>query len=76
LLNEVKALAARESTTLRALIEEALRAVLKQRKEKRQPFVVRDARVGGEGLQPGWDLDDFAAIRHASYDDRGGDIEK
>jgi hypothetical protein len=76
LLREAKALAARERTTLRALIEEALRATLKRRKEKPQPFLVRDARVGGEGLHPGWDLDDFSKLREAAYGDRSGDIEK
>ncbi|MBM4384664.1 MAG: DUF2191 domain-containing protein [Deltaproteobacteria bacterium] len=76
LLREAKALAARESTTLRALIEEGLRLLLKQRKEKTPEFKLRDCRFGGEGLQPGWDLNDFSKMRAASYGERGGDVEK
>ena len=76
LLAEAKALAARENTTLRALIEEALRAVIKRSKAKKPAFKLPDCRFRGEGLQPGFDMNDFAKIRDASYGDRGGDFGK
>ncbi len=72
LLEEAKRVAARESTTLRALVEAGLRAVLKQRRSRRRGPELRDARVGGKGLQreflgAGWDR-----IRDAAYEGRGG----
>jgi hypothetical protein len=72
LLEEAKALAAREGTTLRALVEEGLRAVL-ARKTTGRRFRLRDASFKGRGLHP-----DFAArggwsrIRDAAYDEEGG----
>jgi hypothetical protein len=76
LLAEAKACAAREGTTLRALIEAGLRSALKERKQKKKPFKLRDARAGSGGMLPGWDMNDFGKIRDASYGDRGGDFEK
>lgn len=73
LLAEAKACAAREGTTLRALIEAGLRNALKERKEKKKPFKLRDASVGGEGLREGLDMRDFSKILNVSYGDRGGD---
>jgi hypothetical protein len=75
LLEEAKAVAARERTTLRALVEEGLRAVLARKRSSRQ-FRLRDASFkGGRGLHP-----DFAArggwsrLREAAYDEgRGGE---
>jgi hypothetical protein len=75
LLEEAKAVAARERTTLRALVEEGLRAVL-ARKRSSRPYRLRDASFkGGRGLHP-----DFAArggwakLREAAYDEgRGGE---
>jgi hypothetical protein len=71
LLEQAKAIAARERTTLRALVEAGLRKVVEGR--RRGPrFRLREASFAGKGLQPefrdaGWDL-----IRGASYGDRGG----
>ena len=68
LLAKAKALAARESTTLRALIEEGLRHLL-ARKAERKPYKLRDMSFkGGGGLSPemeakgGW-----AKLREAAY---------
>ena len=47
LLDEAKKVAARDSTTLRDLVEAGLRRILRERRAKK-PFVLRDARVGGE----------------------------
>ncbi len=68
LLAKAKALAAREKTTLRALIEEGLREVL-LRKNRPKPFKLKDASFkGGGGLTPemeakgGW-----AKLHEAAY---------
>lgn len=72
LLSEAKACAAREGTTLRALIEAALRQLIKERKEQK-PFRLRDASYGSGGLREGFDMRDFKKILDVSYGDRGGD---
>jgi hypothetical protein len=51
LLREARKVAARERTTLRALVEEGLRQVLNNRKKRRQ-FRLRDASFGSGGLRP------------------------
>jgi len=66
---EVRALAAREGTTLRALIEAGLRAVLRERRTRAR-FRLRDASVDGRGLQPEFRGADWERIREAAYDDR------
>jgi len=71
LAREVRALAAREKTTLRALIETGLREVLRAHRH-RHNFTLRDVSFAGRGLQPefrsaGWDR-----MREAAYEGRGG----
>lgn len=68
LLIEAREFAQREKTTLRALVEEGLRAVLARRSET-DTFRLRDASYrGGRGLTPefaakgGWDR-----LREAAY---------
>lgn len=73
LLSEAKACASREGTTLRALIEAGLRSVLKERKQKKKPFKLRDMSFGSGGLLPPLDWKDMHKIIHMSYGDRGGD---
>jgi len=71
LLDEARKLAAREGTTLRALVERGLRHVLSGGKRTRRPFKLRDASVKGGGwLRPefrdaGWDK-----LRDLIYEDR------
>ncbi|CAN5590528.1 hypothetical protein BH23ACT7_BH23ACT7_08790 [soil metagenome] len=70
LLREAKQLASREGTTLRAVIEAALRTELASRRRSR-PFRLRDATFRGHGLRAevaagGWDR-----IRDAAYEGRG-----
>jgi hypothetical protein len=72
LVARAKGIARREGTTLAALVEEGLRGVVKARGEKlEQPFVLRDASIGGSGLSAefaaGWD-----AVRRAIYEGHGG----
>ena len=71
LADEAKALAAREKTTLRALIEAGLRQVLRDRHRKAR-FRLRDASFRGRGLQAGFREGDWQRIREAAYEGRGG----
>jgi len=71
LLREARKLAARERTTLRALVEQGLRRVVAEK--RRQPaFRLRKASFRGRGLRPelkdvGWER-----LRDLAYEDRGG----
>jgi hypothetical protein len=69
LLREAKHVAAREGTTLRALVEQGLRQVVAEKKQKR-PFRLRKASFKGRGLRPeladaGWER-----IRDLAYEGR------
>jgi hypothetical protein len=71
LLDEARKLAARERTTLRALVEQGLRHVVTARKRK-TPFRLRKASFKGRGLRPeladaGWEQ-----LRNLAYEGRGG----
>lgn len=71
LAEEAKAVARRENTTLRALIETGLRQVLRDRR-RRSSFRLRDASFGGRGLQPDFRDAGWQAIHEAAYVGRGG----
>ena len=71
LLREAKAVARRERTTVRALVEARLRSVLKSRR-KPASFKVRDASFGGQGMQPEFRAERWADVRDAIYEGRGG----
>ena len=82
LFEQAKALAERERTTLRALIEEGLRAVLAG-KTTAKPFKLRDARFKGpgQGLTPkaaalGWERIREFAYDYTPYRSRDEDDEK
>lgn len=71
LLREAKRLAAREGTTLRALVEQGLRRVVAEKK-KQPVFRLRKASFKGNGLRPelrdvGWER-----LRDLAYEGRGG----
>jgi hypothetical protein len=70
LLQEAKQLAAGEGTTVRALMEEGLRNVIKERRENRG-FVLRRASFAGKGLQPEIREKSWELIRDLAYDGRG-----
>lgn len=70
LADEAKAVARREKTTLRALIEAGLRHVVRDRRRKAR-FRLRDASFRGKGLQPGFQDGDWQRIRGAAYEGRG-----
>lgn len=70
LLRQAKAVAAKERTTLRALLEEGLRWALGRRR-KPGKFKLRDASVPGKGVQPGVDDTDWTSLRDSIYGGRG-----
>ena len=71
LARKAKAHAAANDTTLRTLIERGLRMAM-QADGQRERFVLRDASVGGHGLQSDYRDADWARLRAAAYEDRGG----
>jgi hypothetical protein len=70
LLHAARTTAARERTTVRALVEEGLRRVLEDR-NGRKPFKLRKASFRGNGLQPGAGDGVWARLRELTYDGRG-----
>lgn len=70
LLREAKDAAKREGTTVRALVEAGLRAVLKSRRSRGR-FALRDASFGGQGLQPEFRGERWEDLRDAVYEGRG-----
>ena len=70
LLRQAKAVAGKERTTLRALVEEGLRWAIGKRR-RRERFKLRDASVAGNGVQPGVSEGDWAALRDSIYSGRG-----
>jgi succinylarginine dihydrolase len=71
LLEEAKKLAAREGTTVRALIEQGLRQIITARKRP-GVFRLRKATFKGQGLQPGVSTATWDQIRDLAYEGRGG----
>jgi len=70
LLREARKVAARERTTLRALVEQGLRRLIAE-KQRRPKFRLRKASFKGRGLRPelrdaGWDR-----LRELAYERRG-----
>ena len=70
LLEETKRVAARDKTTVRALIEHGLRRVLAERKRV-QDFHLRNASFKGQGLQPHLEGGTWDQIRDLAYEGRG-----
>lgn len=70
LLSEAKQLAARERTTLRALVEAGLRTVLDRRGRSEQ-FRLRDASVDGRGVEAEFRGAGWERVRDAAYEGRG-----
>ena len=70
-LAQAQALAARDNTTLKALIDEGLRHVVAKR-AKPGTFKLRDASVGGAGLNPEFQNASWEDIRALVYEGRGG----
>jgi hypothetical protein len=64
MLREAKLIAAREGTTLKALVEEGLRHVIDERREQTTSFRLRDVRYGSGVGAPGIDPNDWMSIKH------------
>jgi hypothetical protein len=71
LLQEARNVAAREGTTVRAMVEQGLRQVLSQRKSAKA-FRLRKATFKGKGLQPGVSGASWEKTREMAYEGRGG----
>lgn len=69
LLADARALAERDGTTLKALLEAGLRHVVKERKRRAQRVPPRVVTFGGDGLQPG--VTSFEDMQALSYLGRG-----
>ena len=69
-LAEAKAVAAREGTTLRELVESALRHELAAR-AARKTFRLRDGSVDGNGLTPEFQGKSMQEIIDSTYEGRG-----
>lgn len=76
LLKEAKLLAAERGTTLTAMMEDALRIVVRRsdRAERRKRVRLPTFGVPGEGFMPGVDISDNAALRELM--DEGLPLEK
>ncbi len=70
LVEEVKAYMRREGATFRSVVERGLREVLRTGEEPRM-FTLRDASIGGNGLQAGFRNAGWERIRDAAYEGRG-----
>lgn len=73
ILKEARKLAAREGTTLRALMEQGLRHVLLQKRQLKKRSKFRMVTFKGDGLQPEFQNAGWDKIRDAIYEGRGGD---
>ena len=69
LLKDAKQLAARTGKTLTAVLEEALRELLRRNQVVERPTKITLPTFRGNGLLPGVDLDDSASL-HDIMDDR------
>lgn len=63
---EAKAVASREETTVRELVQEGLRLVIARRTQP-EPFRLRRASFQGNGRRPEVCLEDWAQIRELAY---------
>lgn len=71
LFAEVRRLAQREHRSLRALIEEGLRLVVRERRDRRGQFRLRKATFRGEGLHPDVRSTAWEELRARVYEGRG-----
>ncbi len=69
LLREARKVAARQNTTLRALVERGLRRVVAERQQS--PFKLRRASFKGRGLHPELHNAGWERVRDIAYEGRG-----
>ena len=70
LLDAARKVAAREGTTVKALIERSLRELLVKRKSEHE-FRLRKASYKGKGLKPGVQQLGLEKLRELAYEGRG-----
>ncbi len=71
LFSELRKLASREGTTLKAVVEEGIRRILSERKRGKR-FRLRKATFKGDGLQPQVAGSSWERFRDMAYEGRGG----
>lgn len=72
LLEAARKLASEENTTLKAVLESALRQALAAERRPVKRSRVRTRTFRGNGLQSGLSWDAWSAIRALTYEGRGG----
>ena len=70
LFEEVRKMAQREHTTMKAIVEDGLRRIVSER-QRRSRFRLRKATFRGKGLQPHLIAGSWDQIRELSYEGRG-----
>lgn len=70
-LREAKRLAASRKTTLREVVEQALRDAIAKERARPKVTAVHTRTFEGRGLQAGLSWDDWGALRDLSYEGRG-----
>lgn len=70
LVKEAKALARKQGTTLKSIIERGIRTTLKE-EQRGAKFQLTDKSVKGRGLQDDFQRAKWADIRDAAYRERG-----
>ena len=71
LLQQLKSMASERNTTMKAIIESALRDALAGRRSPRKAYELTTHTFGGKGLQKGLGWDDWGTIRDLGYEGRG-----
>ena len=71
LAHKAKKFAAQHGMTLRAVIEEGIRLILRDGRTKSTGFELRDATVDGDGISPEFADKAWSDIRDAAYKGRG-----
>lgn len=72
LFQAVKKMVAERKTTLRVVMDSALRQYLAEQQPKRHDFKLLRHSFKGQGLQPGLSESDWPEIRRKVYEGRGG----
>ena len=72
LFRRMKEIASERHTTLKALVEAALRQVVESEDRPRKRFRLRNLSVKGKGLQPGVRDGRWTDIRSLIYEGQGG----
>lgn len=71
LISEAKKIAVREGTTVKALVELALRRIIAEKKGKSE-FKLTRASFKGEGIQPALQDASWETLRELAYKGHGG----